>query len=284
MSGSSAESQVKERRWRLLVTGFASGPANMAIDEAIAEAHARGLVPPTLRFYGWTPAAVSIGYFQKMAEEVDLAACRELRIDYVRRPTGGRAVLHDDELTYSVVISESLLLGDVIQTYRVLSQGLLAGMRSLGANAEMVSLEGQTAQEKLEAMSSAACFNSPSWYEVVVGGKKIVGSAQTRKEGMILQHGSILLGMDADKLFTVLKTPEKLRLRLVRAFLSKATSLNEALGRTVSWEEAWKAVADGFVEALSLDIHRGKLLPWEEQRAKELEREKYASDAWNLRK
>ncbi|MEW5933385.1 MAG: biotin/lipoate A/B protein ligase family protein, partial [Bacillota bacterium] len=124
-------------RWRLIRDGYHDGATNMAVDEAIMLAHARGEVPPTLRFYGWRPPALSLGYAQKAEREVDLEACRRAGVDVVRRPTGGRAVLHDREVTYSVVISTALFPGSVVETYRRLSAGLVEGLRLLGLQAEV---------------------------------------------------------------------------------------------------------------------------------------------------
>ncbi|MCG0239728.1 MAG: lipoate--protein ligase family protein [Firmicutes bacterium] len=273
---------LRERHWRLVDTGFASGPRNMAIDEAILLAHSRGEVPPTLRFYGWEPPAVSIGYFQRMAGEVDLEACRRLGYGWVRRPTGGRAIFHHRELTYSVVIREELLPGGVIETYRFLAAGLLAGLRRLGAPAEMAG--GEKDPRALGGEASPACFDTPSAYELVVGGRKIVGSAQTRRAGTILQHGSILLDLDVDLTFTLLKVPPERREAAKAHLRSRATSLREALGREVSWAEARDAFIAGFAEALGITLTPGELTPAEVAEAERLEAEKYGHDRWNLRR
>lgn len=271
-----------ERHWRLLDTGHLPAAMNMAIDEAILEAHAAGKVPPTLRFYGWNPGAVSIGYFQRLEAEVDLAACQALGVDVVRRPTGGRAVLHEPELTYSVIIRQELLPGDVIFTYRILCQGLLAGMQRLGVPAELAIPEGGVLRP--EGPAAAACFTTPSWYELVVGGKKLVGSAQMRRDAVILQHGSILLDLNADRLFATLRVqPERLE-AVKQAFLAKATSLREVTGADTAWEAARQAMAAGFGAALDLELTPGELTPGELERAAELARDKYGSPAWNARK
>src|SRR5579875_2954295 len=151
----------------------------MAVDEAVATAVGAGESPPTLRLYAWRPAAVSIGYFQRLASELDLAACRELGLDWVRRPTGGRAVLHAAELTYAVAAVEP---GAVLDVYARWSRGLIAGVRRLGAAAEWIAPRRGR---------SAACFDAGSAYEVAVGGRKLIGSAQVRRWGAVLQHGSL---------------------------------------------------------------------------------------------
>ena len=178
----------------------------MAIDEAIAVAHGRGEVPPTLRFYGWNPPAVSIGYFQSMLEEVDLDAVRAGGYGYVRRPTGGRLIFHHMELTYSVVIREELLPGGVVETYREISQGLLAGMAELGAPAELSGGDRDPRRADPDGFHTA-CFDTASAYELQIGGRKVAGSAQTRRDGVILQHGSILLDIDVPLLFRLMRLP-----------------------------------------------------------------------------
>ncbi|MHB9146040.1 MAG: lipoate--protein ligase family protein [Symbiobacteriia bacterium] len=271
-----------ERRWRLLDTGHLPAAMNMAIDEAILEAHAAGRVPPTLRFYGWNPGAVSIGYFQRLEAEVDLAACQALGLDVVRRPTGGRAVLHEPELTYSVVIRQELLPGDVVYTYRVLCQGLLAGMQRLGVPAELA-IPAAGAMRP-QGPAAAACFTTSSWYELVVDGRKLVGSAQMRRDGVILQHGSILLDLDADRLFAALRVPPERLAAVKAAFLAKATSVRQAAGGPATWDEARRALAAGFGSGLDLQLTPGELTPGELDRAAELAREKYGNPAWNAKK
>lgn len=274
--------RLHQRTWRLLDTGYRSAAENMAIDEALQRAHGRGEVPPTLRFYGWDPPAVSIGYFQSMSGEVDLAACRERGYGYVRRPTGGRAIFHHVELTYSVVIREDLLPGTVLETYQVLAAGLLSGLRALGAPAEMAA--GEKDPRLAGGEASPACFDVPSAYELVVGGRKVIGSAQTRREGTILQHGAILLDLDADTLFAVLKVSPAIRDRALAHLRQRATGLRAVLGRTVSYAEAAAAFTTGFATALDLDLRPGALLPAERAAAAQLVAEKYGSDDWNLRK
>ena len=272
--------QVRQQQWRLLDTGHATAVVNMATDEAMLQQHAAGAVPPTLRFFGWQPPAVSIGYFQSMAGEVDLAACRRLGIGSVRRPTGGWAILHHMEVTYSVVIREELLPGGVLETYRALAQGLLAGLRVLGADARL----SAAAAPHPTDMSTSACFEHPSQYELVVGGRKLVGSAQTRKLGTILQHGTILLDIDYDLTFAVLRLSPEERVRQAALLRRRAVGLREALGRSVSYGEARDAIAAGFAGALGLQLQPGELSVEEKAGIQTLEREKYGNPEWNERK
>ena len=271
--------------WRLLITAPQPGSLNMAIDEAIASAVAEGRVPPTLRLYRWNPPCLSLGYFQSATETVDLQRCRELGVDCVRRPTGGRAVLHDDELTYSLAAPEShpLVSGDVTESYRKISAAVLAGLRHLGIAAETA--PPAPGQSRPSAPTSAVCFHVPSDYELTVEGRKIVGSAQMRTRGVVLQHGSFLLSTDPGKLFWLLKLPpEQTREALIESFRQRVTSAQEVLGRPVSFAEAAKAMTEGFAAALRVELAEGALTSEEISQAERLQAEKYGSPNWNYRR
>jgi lipoate-protein ligase A len=276
--------------WRYIHTGNRSPAANMAIDEAILTAHSEGKVPPTVRFYGWNPATLSIGYFQK-AQEVDFEALRSEGIGFVRRPTGGRAVLHDKELTYSIIVSECYpgIPRNVTEAYRVLSEGLLQGFRALGLGAEMVQLASDEEKEKYASAGSAACFDSPSWYELVVEGRKVAGSAQVRQKDVVLQHGSILLDMDTDQLFRLLKfSNEKVAERMKMSFSKKAVAINELLhgqGKApVTLPQVEEAFRREIALGLGVDLEEAGLTPYEQELAGKLVEEKYGNDSWNLRR
>ncbi|MFC4078260.1 lipoate--protein ligase family protein [Salinithrix halophila] len=274
-------------QWRLLDSGLKNSAENMAIDEAILTAHSEGKVPPTIRFYGWDPATLSIGYFQKVHKEVDMDALKERGLGFVRRPTGGRAVLHDQELTYSVVVREDSpdMPTSVTQSYRVISSGLLEGFRRLQLEAEMVPLESEEEKAQYESMGSAACFDSPSNYELVVEGRKVAGSAQTRQRGVILQHGSILLQLDVDQLFDVLRFPsERVKERMKKGFLTKAVALNQLREEPVTMEEAVDAFAYGFSKGMGIQLVRGELTEDEKRLAEDLVNSRYSRDEWNLKK
>lgn len=272
--------------WRFLETGANTGAMNMAIDEAILTAHSRGLVLPTLRFYTWEPSTVTLGYFQSLEKEIDQQGCSEVGVDYVRRLTGGRAVLHDRDFTYSVAVLEDnpLIPKGILDSYKELSRGIIKGLDLLGVKAEVVALSHDTNKEKKKDLS-VACFDSPSWYEVVIDGKKIVGSAQTRKDGVLLQHGSILLDLDVDKLFTTLRTPsEKVKERIKKDFPNRAVSLDYVLGRKIVYEEILEVMKKGFAEALGIRLVPGELTKEEIALAQKLAEEKYSSFEWNSRK
>ncbi|MDA5107033.1 biotin/lipoate A/B protein ligase family protein [Brevibacillus thermoruber] len=274
-------------QWRFIVTEAMPPAMNMAVDEAILQLHSEGKVPPTVRFYTWNPATLSIGYFQKAAKEINLEALRERGLGFVRRPTGGRAVLHDQELTYSVVVSEShpKMPSSVTEAYKVISMGLLHGFQRLGLHAEMVSLATEEEKEKYSSPGSSACFDSPSWYELVVEGKKVAGSAQTRQKGVILQHGSILLEMDVELLFSLLNFPsERVKQRMMESFRQKAVTINEVSPRPIGLQEAVEAFRNGFASGLEVELVPGELTPEETALAEELVRTRYAADEWNFRR
>jgi lipoate-protein ligase A len=276
--------------WRLIRSGLQTPAYNMAMDEAIVMAHSEGLVPPTLRFYGWNPPTLSIGFFQKAAE-VDLTAVEAAGIGFVRRPTGGRAVLHDRELTYSVIVAESYpgLPSGVTEAYRVLSEGLRLGFRQLGLDARMVQGVEPGGKRSADAAASAACFDAPSWYELVVAGRKVAGSAQLRQKGVVLQHGSILLELDVKQLFDLLKFPNAaVRQRLEKSFYTKAVAINplrlESGLNPVAFAEAEDAFQMGFAEGMGIELEPSEPTDFEKQLADQLMQDKYASSAWNMRK
>lgn len=275
-------------QWRFVHTKACSAAMNMAVDEAIMTAHSEGKVPPTVRFYTWEPATLTIGYFQKAKEEVNFEELEKRNLGFVRRPTGGRAVLHDQELTYSIIVNESYpgLPRNVTEAYRVLSEGLLEGFRKLGLDAEMARLDEQG---RFAAASSAACFDSPSWYELVVEGRKVAGSAQTRQQGVVLQHGSILLDLDVDLLFELLRFPsERVKQRLKQTFNRKAVAINDLLRTSgqhpVTLEDVEPAFFEGFEKGMGIQLKEETLTPYEHALAEELVRSKYGSTEWNFRR
>lgn len=277
--------------WRLIKDSYHTGFMNMAIDEAIMIAHREGLVPPTIRFYQWSPAAVSLGYFQDLEKEIDVDVCKNLGIDIVRRPTGGKAVLHDKELTYSFIIRENhpLVNDSILETYKKISGGIIRGLSYLGIKAELVPL-----REKLKSTPSgneakseiphsdikSICFSVPSQYEVRVEDKKIVGSAQVRKREIVLQHGSLLIELEKDKLFSVFNFPSvQIRERLKIRF--KATSLEEILRKKINFSELSEILPRGFEEEFGVKLTEGKLTKQEEKISKDLLENKYSTYEWN---
>lgn len=259
----------------------------MAIDEAVLIHVANKQVLPTIRFYAWERPTLSMGYFQRFTRDVDEAALQVRNFDVVRRMTGGRAVLHDRELTYSVIVpgDHEWAQVSVTESYRHLSYGLRDGFRNLGVEAEIVSLADEKERDKYSSVGSAACFDSPSWYELVVGGKKIAGSAQVRAHGGLLQHGSLLLDLDIDDLFSVLKFGnERFKQRAREEFADRAVSVKQLTQRDVSFSEAAAAFAKGFQTGLALELVPAELLSEESEMARQLAKEKYQTEAWMKRR
>jgi len=278
---------TQRAQWRFIDTGKLSPEMNMAVDEAILSIHSQGKTPPTVRFYTWEPATLSIGYFQKAEQEIHFDKLKEYGLGFVRRQTGGRAVLHDQELTYSVTVSEKYpgMPTQVTEAYRVISNGLLKGFQHLGLHAEMVKLASEEDKVKYASAGSSACFDSPSWYELVVEGKKVAGSAQTRQKGTILQHGSILLDLDVDMLFDILRfSSERIKERMKLSFLEKAVAINQLQSRQITLEEAKEAFLYGFREGLQIDLIQGELTTEETELAEKLVEEKYGLDEWNFKR
>jgi lipoyl(octanoyl) transferase len=272
--------------WYFINSGPCSPSFNMALDEALLLWHNEGLMPPVIRFYQWSPAALSIGYFQKVESEIDMEAVRNQGLGFVRRPTGGRGVLHEHELTYSIIVSEDYpdMPESVTAAYRVLSEGLLQGFRNLGMQASFSVPDTDEKKESLKKPKSAVCFDAPSWYEMVVEGKKIAGSAQTRQKGVILQHGAILIDLDIEKLLSVFKfrneeTKEKLRTKIPQ----QAVSINSLRTEDVSIEDCTKAFRSGFQEALKINLKNYELTETQLDFVKDLEKKRYATDEWNFR-
>jgi lipoate-protein ligase A len=253
----------------------------MAIDESIMKAVIEGKSMPTLRFYGWDPPCVSIGYSQKFDEVIDLKRCRDRGYTWVRRPTGGRALLHIDELTYSVIApqKEVRVAGDILSSYRRLSLGLVEGFRFLQGNV----VQADRIDEKDKDEKSAACFDVPSHYEVTAHGRKLVGSAQVRRDGIVLQHGAVPLKGDVSRLVDVLVLSETERNTLRSKLLERAIALDEVVGRVVPFDETAKAITQGFEKALHLEFIPGNLSSFELSVAKRL-KSRYSGKEWTQKR
>jgi lipoate-protein ligase A len=234
-------------KWRLFDTGAHMGAYNMAVDEELLARAQAGEQVPVLRIYTWDPAAVSIGRFQKIEEAVNASVCQQRGFDIVRRITGGRAVLHWRELTYSIIArtDDPLFPANVLGTYKLIASGLLQGLKNLGIPAEMVSRSNKHAALVKKAAKDAACFSSPSWYEILAHNRKIIGSAQRRLSGAFLQHGSILLDFDA-----------ALEAEVIPGGGSGdcVTSIRKELGKAVPLDEVKQAFVRGFSEELGIDF------------------------------
>ncbi|WP_026696678.1 lipoate--protein ligase family protein [Alkalicoccus chagannorensis] len=269
--------------WYYLDSGAQRPEYNMAMDEKLMEWHRNGEIPPVVRFYEWAPASLSLGYFQRIHRDIDLEAVKRHQAGLVRRPTGGRAVLHEDELTYSVIVEESYpgIPQGVTEAYRVLSEGLLKGFRSLGLDADFSIPRTEEEKEALKNPRSAVCFDAPSWYEMVVEGRKIAGSAQTRQKGVVLQHGSLIRTIDADKLFDMFQFPDqRVRDRMQQGFYKKATPLGDLMEELADMETMKAHFRRGFEEALGVSLKTWTPDKKQEEEVLQLAEEKYAAQAW----
>ena len=271
MSRSSASTSDS---WRLLVDAAAGGAWNMAVDEVLLHGVAAGTTPPTLRFYEWMPPCLSLGYFQPF-DVVDVDGCRALGIEVVRRPTGGRAILHDRELTYSVALPASLLGhdGGVLPSYYRLSLALQDGLSGLGVPAtlapESVGSRGQ---------HGPVCFDRPSAHEILLNGRKLVGSAQMRRGGGLLQHGSILIEPRIDKLTACLRLPDGTNSRSIDTGVAGLAEL----GVTDATQIA-ATIAAAFARSFGVNLVEATLGPAEKVAAKAIARSKYQSAGWTER-
>ena len=278
------------RQWRLIYDTPTNGAVNMAVDAAILHAVSEGRVPPTLRLYGWNPPCLSLGYGQRVSD-VDLERLAARGWEIVRRPTGGKAILHTDELTYSVAlpIQHPLAVGGVIESYREISKALVVALRHLGVDP---SAERKT---ETEAMS-AVCFETPSHYEITVNGKKLVGSAQVRRKDGVLQHGTLPLYGDITRICDVLRYEGgEAREAVNRIVRERATTLESAQQEmdlsgsfATASEEMWKLAADavvrGFQDAFGIEFEAGSLTDDEYEHAAQLREEMFGNEGWIMRR
>jgi len=241
-------------RWRFIPYQENNAFMNMAIDEAVCESVGSG-GEPTIRLYGWSPRAISIGYFQSLEQEVDIDRCRELEVDIVRRRTGGGAVYHDSEITYSIIGREGLFPKDIIASYREICGCIISGLGELGIESEFKPIN-----------------------DIITNGKKISGNAQTRRGGVLLQHGTVIFDVDVDRMFSLLKVPdEKIKDKMIATVKERVTSV-KAL-KDVSFQDALSALEKGFTDGR--ETGAGQLSEKELERAKELAESRYKTKEWN---
>ncbi|MFQ6031325.1 MAG: biotin/lipoate A/B protein ligase family protein [Candidatus Zixiibacteriota bacterium] len=273
------------KQWRFIFTGANDAFFNMALDEAILQSCQGGDAIPTFRLYLWSPPGVSIGYFQSFEKTVDFNRCKERNIQVVRRLTGGRAVLHENEITYSICASVEKYpeLGeDINQTYQKISFALLESLRSLEISAEWVKPDRERTLPTGFNFSKP-CFISNSRYEITVEGKKLIGSAQRRGKNSFIQHGSIPLGKGKVSLSDLLceeNNGEKMRERLE----DKSTDLEKILKREVEHQEVISALKKGFSNFFDVEMVEKQPTQKEIQTAQVLTQKKYSTEEWNFRK
>ncbi|MDI6891631.1 MAG: lipoate--protein ligase family protein [Actinomycetota bacterium] len=257
----------RQTKWRFIDVTFPSAAMNMAIDEAIFEAFRKGLVPPTLRAYEWNSPALSVGRFQKL-DGIDVEHCNELGVQIVRRITGGRAVLHDADVSYSIVLArEEGFPKSSADSYRFLCQGLIRAYEVLGVEVELAPSKGS---------DSPICFLGFSLADLSYRGRKIAGGAQIWRKGFLLQQGSLLMDFDEKALFTVLRHPRH------QDVSCKIISLQQIMGGPVEISRFKDALLRGFQETLGISLNVSKLTNWEVDCARRLFRDRYTDASWTL--
>ena len=267
--------------WRLLHTPPAVGAWNMAVDEAILKQVIVGNAPPTLRLYRWDPPCLSLGYAQP-ASDVDHQALAANGWQLVRRATGGRAILHTDELTYSIcgLGSNPILAGDILTSYRRLSEAILLALEMIGLQVKALPKEDGPKGPQTDPV----CFEVPSNYEITADGKKLVGSAQARRKDGVLQHGSLPLYGDLTRITRALVfETEAQRTQAAQRLLERATTAQSVTGAKVSWDQAAESFGRAFSEKLGIQFKPGDLSEEEMTQADELVASKYANPEWTLR-
>lgn len=270
--------------WRLICSSIGeNGAWNMALDEAILMTVSEKEKAPTLRLYTWQPAALSLGFAQPV-HDVDLVNLEHEGWGLVRRPTGGKAILHIDELTYSVnaPVDDPLLAGSLLESYRKISQALLSALEKFGIDAAG---DKTYSNDSTSAPVNPVCFETPSNYEITAAGKKLIGSAQARKYGGILQHGALPISGDITRITRVLNllTYQGGRKRAAENLIERATNLETLLGFAPSWQEVAEAMIAGFAETFNITFVEEQPSAMEIDLTRKLLREKYASYAWNYR-
>lgn len=239
---------MSQSSWRLIIDERVPGATNMAVDRAVLVARSAGECLPTLRLYRWEVPTVTLGRFQKL-EGVDLEACDRRGFDVVRRPTGGRGVLHDDELTYSVVadLADGVPRG-VVGSYQHISTALAEAYRTLGVEAELT-------RRSRGPGGSAACYLHATQADLSLGAAKLSGSAQVWIGDTVLQHGSFVRTRDAAAESEVFRLDEKGRESLV----ATTSTLSDALGVAPAFDEIANAVVGAFERTLGIVLTPGAL-------------------------
>ncbi len=260
--------------YRFLNTGVQDAAINMAIDEAVLIHHLRGDAPPTLRAFRWTQPSISLGRFQSVEREIDTTRCAELSVALVRRPTGGRAVYHRDEFTYSIIIGKRFgVPSGVVAAYAYLAQGILAAMQGLGVQAEL-------SDERVSKHPSAACFASSTQADLTTGGYKLVGSAQVWRDDALLQQGSLPLDDRAAEFFSMLRyTSDEARENGLALYQEKTQPLH-VFAPQATWDQVAEAFRHGFSAALDVEFAPGELSESEWALAEQLVEEKYSKLEW----
>ena len=265
--------------FRFIDSGSNTASRNMAIDGAVFSHQGETGFEYTLRLYTWAPPAISIGYFQDLHQEVDMQNCGSLGIDYVRRHTGGGAILHDMELTYSFIASTGGIIStDISESYKVICEAIIIGLKSLGIDAKN---RNRKAGISLKQRKSPVCFVEASNYDIIVKGKKIVGSAQRRVKDRLIQHGSILIDFDTEKMHSIFKTSLPFG-KFHKDFANNVTSLKQELGYSIDLGKLKRAICLGFEELFKTEVKEDGLANTEIALVEKLDNLQYDSPDWNV--
>lgn len=269
-------------QWRLIKSPASSAALNMALDEALLSTTAQKRALPTLRLYSWSVPSLSLGYAQPTSD-VDLTELNNHDWLLVRRPTGGKAILHTDELTYSITapLDEPLVAGSLLESYQRISLALQKALQVIGTS---TSADNKPGLLSAHSKKEPVCFQTPSNYEITWNGKKLIGSAQARKLGGVLQHGSLPLCGDISRITQVLAYPSQMeRESAAQRTLAQATTLEAAAGKLVTWDEAAEAVIHSFSAEFGISFIPSQPTQEETEIANNLVHTKYASDSWTFR-
>lgn len=255
---------------RFIDTSSGDAYSNMAVDEALLALSSK----PVLRVYQWKPSSISVGYSQSVAKEINMEECNKNNIPVVRRITGGKAIFHDSEITYSFVVPKKTIKmpEGVTESYKAIANALLIALRKIGIKVEI--------KKQPDRLATPICFSSCNWYEMTVMGKKICGSAQKRMDGRILQHGSLLIDFDYEKNAMLFRTDYRDTLESLK---KRITSIRNELDKNISRSRLANAIKSGFEENFNADFSEGSLTKKETGLAESLKNGKYSRDEWNFR-
>ena len=249
-----------KEKWRLIIDNAKDAYKNMAVDRAILTANSEKKVLPTVRFYQWSPPAISIGYFQSLKDEIDINECEKQNVDYVRRITGGGAVFHEDELTYSIIIPEShsSIPENILDSYSRICRALIFGLENIGVKSRYRPIN-----------------------DIVVKDRKISGNAQTRKKKTVLQHGTVLMDVNVERMFSLLKVPNEKRIdKMIANVKESVTSIKNEVGYQISFKDLSEAMAKGFEKEFNVEFEDDKLTDYEKKLASDFEKNCFSKKSW----
>ena len=269
-------SETRHNSWRLISPRYNDAYANMAIDEAILRGYIAGVSPPTLRIYGWKPNAISLGYFQKAEDVLDIANCEQQKIPFVRRITGGEAIFHGGDVSYSIICSgkDLPLPKSIKHSFKILTGFLINSYKLLGLKASFFC---EIKTEFRQRRRSTFCFATRQDFDIAIGGKKIGGNAQKRIKNIIFQQGCIPLKLNTERIKFFIRED-------LSGIENRTIALEDALSREIFFAEFASIITDSFEKTFFLKLVEGKLNPFELRLAGLLEKEKYGSREWNYSK